>query len=477
MATNYGYAQEASYQEIRVFDVPFIEEVTMPADWMQGFLSNMGNGNEALRNELSTDGLVTWKYAKHGLAPWMQFFYDWRFSDIDNDGLTDMIVYSGARSQIAFANDGTELWSHENPDAHSYEVRYDAPFPLYDIDNDGQVEFICARKIDSQMKLCIVNALTNEVEKSVPYPVGNDNYTMIRIVNLAGDSHPSEILIQLIHQSVLAYDANLEKLWEVSESDLQQRFPRNHTIMAHTQAFYDTDEDGKDEILAGSAFLDDDGTPLWVMADLPALKHDGHSDSNLITPLGSDDKPNLLTSTGGYCFDINGTLLWEAKNVLSENDFIRHGQTVRVGDIRPDIDGLEVILYDNANRMTDLKDRVLAMDSKGSLLWKFETLTPEIQEGGFGFGVGDWDGDGVNEVFINDPEKVNILNGHGEIIATLPHHLIYVMDLYGDHRVEALVLTGIGPDMKLKVLGIDKENDKSSLSRNNNPDVYNIIRY
>ena len=353
---------------------------------------------------------------------------------------------------------------------------------MYDIDNDQTPEFICVRKIDGRLQLCIVDAAKNVLEKSVPLPQFNDNYIMLRIFNTEGDDHPSEIMLQLIHHSVLVFDQNLELLWEVTEKELQSQHPRKHRIMAHSQAFYDVDNDGRDETLAGSVLLDDDGSALWVMPDLEALVKDSHSDCNLMVPLGYDLQPNLLTSTGGYCFNAQGKLLWEGKDFFSGNDFIHHGQTVLTGNLRPDIGGQEVVLYDNAHRVSDKMDRVFAADNRGNLLWKFETLTPNIQEGGFGFALGDWTGDGVDEVFVNDREKVNVISGHGEVIATLPHHLIYAMDLYGDQRTEVIVLTGIGPDMKMKIIGNYDTNKytskmKSSVERNNNPAIYNKIRY
>ena len=48
-------------------------------------------------------------------------------------------------------------------------------------------------------------------------------------------------------------------------------------------------------------------------------------------------------------------------------------------------------------------------------------------------------------MFVNDPEKVIVLDGYGDAVDTIPGHLIYVFDLVGDSRAEAVVLTGIEP--------------------------------
>jgi hypothetical protein len=103
-------------------------------------------------------------------------------------------------------------------------------------------------------------------------------------------------------------------------------------------------------------------------------------------------------------------------------------------------------------------DKVIAFDKNGAFLWEYAIQQPDMQEGGFGFWLGDWDGDGLDEIFINDPHKVNILNGCGEVIETLPGHLIYVFDLFGDSRVEAVTLDEIAPGMKLNIITNDAVN-------------------
>lgn len=102
---------------------------------------------------------------------------------------------------------------------------------------------------------------------------------------------------------------------------------------------------------------------------------------------------------------------------------------------------------------------MLALTAEGDLLWDFPVIQPDMQEGGFGFWLGDWDGDGLDEVWINDPEKVNILDGEGRVIETIPGHLIYVFDLVDDRRAEGVVLTGIEPGMKMQIWTNDRLSD------------------
>ncbi len=69
-----------------------------------------------------------------------------------------------------------------------------------------------------------------------------------------------------------------------------------------------------------------------------------------------------------------------------------------------------------------LPKRVLAVDAKGKMLWDYEVRHPDMQEGGFGFWLKDCDGNGLDEVFVNEPEEVNILDGDGRLVDALPGH-------------------------------------------------------
>ena len=177
------------------YEMPFIDRVTMPTRWAR-WLSRQSQGNPALAAEPEVNGTVTWDYAKHGLAPWMQFFYDWRFADLTGDGQIDFILTNGARRQIAFAQDGTEIWRYDDPlpydqgGAGFLDIRLDTNFPIYDIDGDGVPELVCARKVDGMLMLCLVDARTGEMIAQVPYPDTayrpDDCRGSILVANLSG---------------------------------------------------------------------------------------------------------------------------------------------------------------------------------------------------------------------------------------------------------------------------------------------------
>jgi len=464
------------------YEMPFVDRVTMLAKFAHWLARLCDPPNRAVLEAPIINGAITWDYAEHGPLPWMQFFYDWRFADLTGDGSMDFILTCGAFRQIAYRQDGAVLWRYEQPPANCMDIRMDSNFPIADIDGDGVPEIVCARKVDGALRLCVVDARTGEVKKSIPFPerdtmpekvAGGHFRCSITVINASGRSVPSDILIGWDYRSVTLLDSDLNLLWK---RKLGNRPDRRHRTLGHSPHAADIDADGRDEVLASSCLLDDDGRLLWVAPDLPALVEDGHADSVRIVRLTDGGRPNMVMSTGAYCFSAEGELLWG-------RDDLKHGQAQRVGRIRADLPGRQMIVYEGASRVDpNSPDRIVALDSAGNLLWHYEVVQPDMQEGGFGFWLGDWDGDGLDEVFVNDPDKVLVLNGHGKLIDEIPGHLIYVFDLIGDARAEAVVLTGIEPGMRMQIVTNDRPNPNPETNgeiarRRTNEAMYNCTRY
>lgn len=467
------------YKIIKSYEIPFLEQVTMPAHWAI-WLSGRGKTNPKLREaaeSVDKNAPLTWDYRQHGPAPWMQFFYDWRFADLTGDGKIEMLLTCGAKRQRAYQQDGTLLWEYHDPNAGFMDIRLDTNFPVADIDQDGMPELVCARMVKGQLNLCIVNARNGKLLRSIPFPgmefQPRDCRGSIIIANVSGKNSPADIIVSWDYAWISAYNADLNLMWERT---IPHEAGRHHVTMGHTPFPADIDGDGRDEILAGSCLLNHDGSTRWVVEDHDALVKDGHADSIMITRLDDLDDPVVLMSTGGYCFSAEGKLQWG-------RDELKHGQALRVGKIRADVPGRQVVVYEAASRVVEgTLDKVIALDKNGNMLWDFSIHQPDMQEGGFGFWIGDWTGDGYDEVFINDPEKVNILNGYGEIIETIPGHLIYVFDLAGDQRVEAVLLDQIAPGMQLQIVTNTDANrhpitNQITAHRITTKAMYNCTRY
>ncbi|MBD3239901.1 MAG: hypothetical protein GF331_04895 [Chitinivibrionales bacterium] len=462
----------------REYRVPFVDRVEMQTRWASWLITNASPENAAMRADVRRGApTVTWEWDTHGWIPWMQFFYDWRFADVMGRGEIDMVQTNGMMRQTAFGADGGVLWDYHDPDAPFVQARYCSNFPIVDIDGDGIPELICPRMVDGAMHLCIVNARTGMLKRHIPYPFqdkrSGDMRAPITVANVTGKPVPSDIVLAWDYRWVGVLDSDLDLVWEHT---IDHAAGRRHTTMGHTPFAGDIDGDGHDEIMAGSCLIDHTGEILWVADDLPALCRDGHADSVQIHSLAPGEGPRVLMSTGAYCFSREGRLLWG-------RDELKHGQALKVGRIRGDIEGRQVVVYEGASRVDkSLPDKVIALTRDGDRLWEREVVQPDMQEGGFGFWLGDWDGDGFDEVFVNDPEKVNILNGYGEVLETIPGHLVYVFDLVGDLRAEAVVVDTIAPGMTVRVIENDAPNRNPTTGvepkrRETTREMYDCTRY
>ncbi|MFP4143518.1 MAG: hypothetical protein ACLFV3_00075 [Phycisphaeraceae bacterium] len=449
--------------------LPFVREVTMFDGWAKWLASNSPRCTIDIEYNREP---FHWQYDKHGWMPWMQFFYDWRFGDIQNDGRLGFIQTNGARQQIAYDFEGNELWRYEDPEADFRDIRYDSFFPIYDFDGDGRQELICARKRDGELMLALVDTATGEAKKLAPFP-GEGDHCTVKVVFTGKDPGKPEIAINWNVRDLHVLDHDLNLRWSVHNRDLPER---EHTPIAHSFDAADVDGDGRDEILAGSVLFDSDGEVLWVAPDLPALVKDGHADSVHLTPDPDTGDWRMLMSTGAYVFDQDGELLWG-------DDSLKHGQKAHPARIRTDVPGPQFVVYEGVSRVDkSLPDKVVAFDWQGDRLWEREIVQPDMQEGGFGFWLGDWNGDGLDEVFVNDRDVCRVLDGRGEQIAELPGYLIYVFDLAGDERVEAVTLTDIAPDMRMRIFANAAENPNPETSdvpeRRTAPmDMVNMSRY
>ncbi len=462
----------------REYSVPFVDRVEMKTRWASWLIGNATPENAAVREEVEKgEETVTWKWDRHGWIPWMQFFYDWRFADLLGEGRIDMVQTSGMMRQTAFGPGGDVLWDYHDPGAPFTKARYDSNFPIVDIDGDGVAELICPRMIDGGMHLCIVNARTGELKRHAPYPFlekrSRDMRASIIVGNVTGKERPSDIVLSWDYKWVGVLDSGFRPIWEHT---IDHAEGREHATMGHTPFAGDIDGNGRDEIMAGSCLIDQAGEIRWVADDLPALLRDGHADSVQIRTLAPGEPPRVLMSTGAYCFSRNGKLLWG-------RDELKHGQALKVGRIRGDLKGEQVVVYEGASRVDkSLPDKAIALSKEGERLWDIEVVQPDMQEGGFGFWLGDWDGDGFDEIFVNDPEKVLILDGCGERIDTIPGHLVYVFDILGDLRAEAVVVDKIAPGMHVQVVENDAPNPNPATSRVPNrrettKAMYNCTRY
>ena len=382
--------------------------------------------------------------------------------DITGDGKIDYVFNDGRRVLKAFDHDGALLWEKFNPDDPGVEEpNHNFTISIYDIDLDNKAEVICYLEINGENALAIVDGETGNIQTSVVVPYdsprdheefGLDNYHMqdhIAIINLRGQEIPQDILA--IHASKLKIAA-----YSYIDGSLVQQwfYITDHWgySSGHWAFPYDIDEDGRDEVIAGSEILDENGILLWSLDILPFNpEHPNWGLDHVDAASCADVDPDLpgkeiifVAATGMWMTDADGNELWFHPSKITDPEngyFIGEGiQEVLIGNFRPDITGLEAVIYsedmyaDNTVALFDRHGDAIQWDSQvdGPRRW----ITCAM----------DWDGDRtLDEIYSRN----GIFDGQFQKLSE-SFHWSYrqtsdfdefppvVCDAQGDHREEII---------------------------------------
>jgi rhamnogalacturonan endolyase len=178
----------------------------------------------------------------------------------------------------AYRQDGAFLWRYDMGWAIEEGIWY-SPIVVYDLDGDGKAEVYTKagegdpREPTGHVRsgpeyLVQLDGLTGKVLKKLPWPSreGLEDYNYYSR-NLLGIGYLDGVRPHLLVErgtyrliKVQAYEPGLtlKWAWEAAGPYTSYRGQGMHGMHCA-----DVDEDGRDEIIIGSAVLDDDGRPLW----------------------------------------------------------------------------------------------------------------------------------------------------------------------------------------------------------------------
>ena len=356
-----------------------------------------------------------------------------RFGDLNGDGKPEILVtqrfdlagtdYCTLTCLTAIDLEGNILWRIGEPSAHLPVAMSDNCFQVYDLDGDGCAEVIFCK----DLRISVADGRTGKVIRSAPTPrarlsvaPGGRPYERILgdsifICNLDGGPRPRNIILKDRYANVWALDANLNELW------------RHECITGHFPNAYDIDGDGRDEVMAGYAMLDQDGRLLWE------LPYGDHQDAIAIGHFDPNRPQDLLI---GLACGEEGFILATSKGEVLAQHKIGHVQKLAVAKVRPDVPGLQ---YTTIN-FWGHPGIMAVFDCRGRMLDSFElipyasALTPV-----------NWTGDGQEFLFLSGhPKEGGLLDGYGHRVVMLPDdgHPCYCctsLDLDGDTRDELVV--------------------------------------
>lgn len=398
-------------------------------------------------------------------------------ADLNGDGKFDFVLIQpnvskdpGSRpdsSQVtykieAYLNDGTFLWRNDLGDGIEPGVWY-SPFIAYDFDGDGKAEIAVktaskgVRDADGAVYegeewVSIWEGMTGKEITKSGWParterLGNynrQNRNQLGVAYLDGKT-PCLIVARGTYKAMFveAYqftDGQLTKLWNW---DGDEENPIVRSQGAHIMLVNDVDEDGRDEIILGSAVLDDDGTLLWS-AGL------GHPDKVYVTDI-DPSRPGLeifYAVEALHDKDGLGICVRDAKTgklVWSVGEATVHIGSGMVADIDPSLPGLESFAAEDpkghrAMRVPGNNNKYL-FDAKGKLIGTGDDVPP----------TGDWlwwDAGKVRQYISGDGEKISVMKyKQGEVQSGFQGRVVMTADIFGDWREE--IITALPGELRI----------------------------
>lgn len=359
-----------------------------------------------------------------------------RFGDLNGDGEMDVllgqIVNHGPKDRnseltclTAVTLNGEILWQKGSPDHWKTKLTSDVAFQIHDIDNDGVNEVIYCMN----QEMIIAEGATGKIIRKAPTPLspggkplksGHNIFPRILgdclyFCDLEGKGFDSNIIIKDRYNYLWAYNLQLKQLWS------------GECRTGHYPYAFDTDGDGKDEIVTGYTLFDDDGTKLWSLDD----ELEDHADGVAIVSLQKNEPPVFVCAAsdeGMFFADVNGN--------INKHYYIGHIQNPAVANFRDDLPGLETVsvnfwgnqgiihLFDSSGNIyktfepTQYGSMCLPLNWTGKTE-EFYVLNANASEGGA------WDGYGRKVLEFPD-------DGHPDLSYA-------VLDITGDCRDEIVV--------------------------------------
>ena len=358
----------------------------------------------------------------------------------------------------AYLSDGTFLWQKDLGWNIELGIWY-SPFIVYDFNGDGKAEIAVktapvdvdyrqedGRVFDGPEYCSILEGMTGKEIDRVNWPERNprfghynrNNRNQMGMAHLDGKT-PCLLVARGTYRlmQVDAYQLKGKKLEKLWRWDGDEENPVIRSQGAHSLHTVDVDEDGRDEIVLGSAVLDDDGTLLFSAGV-------GHPDKCFVSDIDPQRPGMEIFFANEIEQDSAGVSMIDARTgeqIWNINHYTRHVGNGMVADILPDVPGLECFATEDSK--AGLYDKYM-LSASGNYLAR-NLGVPQCTNWIF------WDDDKLRESIefsgkrepgmrFRKPEFSIVKYPTDTICSKIEGSIMMMVDLYGDWREELVTV-------------------------------------
>lgn len=321
-------------------------------------------------------------------------------ADLDGDGAPEIVSAENfnegdvhyTSAVAAQTLDGRTLWRWGNPDIGRKTWHHDVACQIHDWDGNGQLDVI----VCDQGALVEIDGRTGQEKRRIQ--IEKEATDCLVFCDLSGKGRPTDVLVKDRYLQVWAYNQAGEMLWTV-------KYPGGYRT-AHQPIPLDIDGDGRDEILAGYALLNHDGTVRWVYASERIELKRGHLDCARVLERGGkpEDWRIALTFCGANAIaavDGNGNAIWEVTG--------HHFESINTGKLAADLPGRQLIV--DIDHQPAGQSPIWAFDRDGNKIGALTTGYSRHHK------LLDWTGDGLDEIVVAHNRA--LYDARGKWLATL----------------------------------------------------------
>ena len=357
--------------------------------------------------------------------------------DLTGDGIAEIVSAKNGvpgrdihytSSVVVHRLNGSVLWKWGDPSGRN-AIHHDVACQIHDLDGDGHNEVVVA----ADRRVVVLDGATGAELRQFSIPQNASD--CLTFCNLTGGDRATDMLVKTRYGQIWAYNIDGKLLWTVAK-------PGGYRT-AHQPFPIDLDGDGHDEIIAGFAALNRDGSLRWRLPD-DVCSRGGHADAIRLFQDGRQpqDKRLLLTHCGGNRMDMldgNGVVLWSVTGL--------HFESVFFGELDKSLPGREIVV-DICHQPWG-KGPLLILNEEGHLLGRYLTMRSRQHR------LVDWLGNGEDLIFCGQTRALLDAKGHKRARFATPmpadvpavtdgerlRYMIHLADVTGNGRPDLVVST------------------------------------